>query len=277
MLNPDRRTAFLEEMGLGPVWMRRDAPPAVEHVGEAAPAAADAVAETAMPVTSPTAWFDEMPELPVKPTLELPELAPAAVQRASDVADLNWTQLKAAVAGCEKCGLCRGRTNTVFGVGDEKAKWMFIGEGPGRNEDLRGEPFVGQAGKLLDNMLLAMGLKRGENAYIANIVKCRATDATGKDRPPTPEESAACMPYLMRQIELIQPTMLIALGKTAALSLLALDPDTPVSKLRGTVHQYAGRPLVVTYHPAYLLRNMADKRKAWADLCLAMKTYADAE
>lgn len=276
MLTPNRRTAFLEEMGLGPVWLRRDPPAAVEQLAEAAPAGADAVAESAVPVV-PSAWSDEMPVHQVVSAAELPELVPASVPHANDVANLDWRQLKDAVAGCEKCGLCRGRTNTVFGVGDEKARWMFIGEGPGRNEDLRGEPFVGQAGKLLDNMLLAMGLKRGENAYIANIVKCRATDATGKDRPPTPEESAACMPYLMRQIELIQPTMLIALGKTAALSLLALDPDTPVSKLRGTVHQYAGRPLVVTYHPAYLLRNMADKRKAWADLCLAMKTYADAE
>ena len=190
---------------------------------------------------------------------------------------MDWATLKAAVAGCTKCGLCHGRTQTVFGVGDEKAKWLFVGEGPGRNEDLRGEPFVGQAGKLLDNMLLAMGLKRGENAYIANIVKCRPTDSTGRDRPPTPEETAACLPYLERQIALIQPKVIVALGKTAALSLLALDPETPVSKLRGTVHRYAGRPLVVTYHPAYLLRNMADKKKAWADLCLAMAAYASAD
>lgn len=187
---------------------------------------------------------------------------------------MDWPQLKAAVAVCTKCGLCQGRTQSVFGVGDEKAKWLFIGEGPGRNEDLTGEPFVGKAGKLLDNILLSMGLKRGENAYIANIVKCRPTDAAGKDRPPTPEETAACMPYLERQIALIQPTILVALGKTAALSLLALDPETPVSRLRGKVHQYAGRPLIVTYHPAYLLRNMADKKKTWSDLCLAMSTMS---
>ncbi|HJV50137.1 MAG TPA: uracil-DNA glycosylase, partial [Noviherbaspirillum sp.] len=143
-----------------------------------------------------------------------------------------------------------------------------------RNEDLRGEPFVGPAGKLLDNMLLAMGLRRGENAYIANIVKCRPTDDSGRDRPPAPDEAAACMPYLRRQIELIQPTVIVALGKTAALSLLGLDPDTPVSKLRGSVHRYAERPLIVTYHPAYLLRSLPDKKKAWADLCLAMSTYA---
>jgi DNA polymerase len=162
----------------------------------------------------------------------------------------------------------------VFGVGDEQAKWLFVGEGPGRNEDLQGEPFIGQAGKLLDNMLLAMGLRRDDNAYIANIVKCRPTDGTGRDRPPTPQEVAACLPYLERQIALIQPKVIVALGKTAALSLLGLDSETPVSRLRGTVHRYADRPLIVTYHPAYLLRNMADKKKAWADLCLAMSTYA---
>jgi uracil-DNA glycosylase family 4 len=119
-----------------------------------------------------------------------------------------------------------------------------------------------------------MDMKRGANAYIANIVKCRPTDENGRDRPPTAEESAACLPYLQRQIALIQPAVLIALGKTAAVSLLQLDPATPVSKLRGSVHRYAERPLVVTYHPAYLLRTPVDKRKAWADLCLAMKTYA---
>ena len=187
---------------------------------------------------------------------------------------MDWPQLKEMVSGCTKCGLCRGRTQTVFGVGDEKAKWLFVGEGPGRNEDQQGKPFVGPAGKLLDNMLLSIGVKRGENAYIANIVKCRPTDANGRDRPPTPEESAACMPYLERQIELIQPAVIVALGKTAALSLLQLDPATPVSKLRGTVHRYAGRPLIVTYHPAYLLRSLPDKRKTWVDLCLAMNTYA---
>jgi DNA polymerase len=203
-------------------------------------------------------------------------ISPPSMPSAGSVATMGWTELKSAVAVCTKCGLCQGRTQSVFGVGDEKAKWLFVGEGPGRNEDLTGEPFVGKAGKLLDNILLSMGLKRGENAYIANIVKCRPTDATGKDRPPTPDETAACMPYLERQIELIQPSILVALGKTAALSLLGLDPETPVSKLRGKVHQYAGRPLVVTYHPAYLLRNMSDKRKTWADLCLAMATYANA-
>jgi DNA polymerase len=219
-------------------------------------------------------WDDDDVAAPVHA-----EVAPSSrkpVDEDNAVASMNWMQLKAAVSGCEQCGLCQKRTNTVFGVGDEKAKWLFIGEGPGRNEDLQGEPFVGPAGKLLDNMLLSLGLKRGDNAYIANIVKCRPTDASGKDRPPTQQEADACLPYLQRQIALIQPNVIVALGKTAAISLLKRDPETAVSSLRGTVHQYAGLPLIVTYHPAYLLRNLPDKRKAWADLCLAVKAFANA-
>jgi uracil-DNA glycosylase family 4 len=237
-----RRAVFLEEIGVGPLWTRRDAP-------------------AAMPT-------DAAPE----PTL----LAPPSAEPAGEIAVMDWTRLKSAVAACVKCGLCQSRTQTVFGVGDEKAKWLFVGEAPGYNEDLEGEPFVGDAGKLLDNMLMAMGLRRGENAYIANIVKCRPTDADGRDRPPGAEEVAACMPYLQRQIELIQPAVIVALGKTAAVSLLGLDGETPVSSLRGSVHRYAEVPLIVTYHPAYLLDNLADKKKAWADLCLAMTTYAGA-
>jgi DNA polymerase len=254
----DRRAAFLAEMGLAPLWQLR-AGPQLELVIETGPASE---AVSAMP---------ENPELPVM-TLAEAGTAPAA----REVDSMDWPALKESVANCVKCGLCRGRTQSVFGVGDEQAKWLFVGEGPGRNEDLRGEPFVGNAGKLLDNMLLAMGLRRGENAYIANIVKCRPTDESGKDRPPTSEEALACLPYLERQIALINPTIIVALGKTAALWLLRLDPATPVSKLRGTVHQYAGRPLIVTYHPAYLLRNLPDKSKAWADLCLAMSAYQHA-
>jgi uracil-DNA glycosylase family 4 len=244
----ERRAIFLNEIGVGPLWTRRDP----------APAAAQPADVFAAP-------------MPAAPDISM--VPPANAESGSAIEDMDWAQLKNTVSGCTKCGLCHGRTQTVFGVGDEKAKWLFVGEGPGRNEDLRGEPFIGPAGKLLDNMFLAMGLKRGDNAYIANIVKCRPTDGNGRDRPPTPQEAAACMPYLQRQIELIKPAIIVALGKTAALSLLQLDPETPVSKLRGTVHRYAGLPLVVTYHPAYLLRNLPDKRKAWADLCLAMTTY----
>ncbi|EJL93787.1 uracil-DNA glycosylase, family 4 [Herbaspirillum sp. CF444] len=302
----------LEEIGVGPVWVRRHLPadaaatqdlePAqaapLESV-PAAPATSAAVSAAASPervissrrdaapaqAASPAAddglppWLSEMDGADMvsggfMPYDDEEDDAPI-VKIDPAIATMDWGKLKETVADCRQCGLCKGRKKTVFGVGDEKAKWLFIGEGPGRNEDIQGEPFVGPAGKLLDNMLVAMGLKRGDNAYIANIVKCRPTDENGKDRPPSPQEVASCMPYLQRQIDLIQPTVLVALGKTAALSLLGLDPATPVSKLRGTVHRYRDLPLVVTYHPAYLLRQLGDKSKAWADLCLAMSTYAD--
>ncbi|HEY8027438.1 MAG TPA: uracil-DNA glycosylase [Burkholderiaceae bacterium] len=260
----NRQRVFLGEMGIGTSWELRETRELHDPQTD----------EYRPPVVADDA---------LAPLAQRPQALPQEpLARGQDegsgrtVAAMNWSELKAEVAACVKCGLCHGRNNTVFGVGDEKAKWLFIGEGPGRNEDARGEPFVGPAGKLLDNMLQALGLRRGDNAYIANIVKCRPTDAGGKDRPPTAEESAACMPYLLRQIELIQPTVIVALGKTAALSLLQLDPATAVSALRGKLHRYADRPLVVTYHPAYLLRSPADKRKAWADLCLAQQTYARA-
>jgi DNA polymerase len=274
-----RNDAFLHEMGLGPVWRRRDAVPAPEAAAPDIAISHGAMSESRRgepgPGRVPPVAAVKMPE-PVH-VLVPPSAAPEpSAPASSEVAVMGWGELRDAVAGCVKCGLCRNRKNTVFGVGDEKARWLFIGEGPGRNEDLQGEPFVGPAGKLLDNMLVAMGLRRGENTFIANIVKCRPTDPTGRDRPPAPEEAAACMPYLERQIALIDPTVIVALGKTAALYLLGVDPATPVSKLRGTVHSYAGRPLVVTYHPAYLLRTLTDKKKAWEDLCLAMSTYATA-
>ncbi|HEX8956649.1 MAG TPA: uracil-DNA glycosylase [Burkholderiaceae bacterium] len=254
-----RQQAFLQEMGLGPTWRLR------ERANAVVAAEPDLMAEIAA---------EQAAEATVAHAGQL--RVETVVATGNAVAAMNWDELKAEVAACVKCGLCGKRTNTVFGVGDEKAKWLFIGEGPGRSEDQRGEPFVGPAGKLLDNMLAALGLRRGDNAYIANIVKCRPTDPTGKDRPPTPEEAASCMPYLLRQIALIQPTVIVALGKTAALSLLGLDPATPVSSLRGKTHRYADLPLVVTYHPAYLLRTPGDKRKAWADLCMAKEIYARA-
>ena len=178
----------------------------------------------------------------------------------------NWDELRVAVKNCALCKLRAGCTQTVFGVGDEKADWLFVGEGPGADEDIKGEPFVGQAGKLLDNMLAAVKLKRGVNVYIANVVKCRPPGN------PTPEadEIAQCMPYLARQIQLIQPKLIIALGKTAAASLLGRDAT--LASLRGKTHDYQGIPLVVTYHPAYLLRSPMEKAKAWQDFCLAIKT-----
>lgn len=258
----------LEEIGVGPIWVRRRS---VVDMAEADAAAAP-------PQAAPEAGRLAVPD-PAAPALQaasVQEDGGSMTGSHPPVAAMDWDRLKETVAGCRQCGLCRGRKKTAFGVGDEKAKWLFIGEGPGRNEDIQGEPFVGAAGRLLDNMLTAMGLRRGDNAYIANIVKCRPTDERGKDRPPSPQEVASCMPYLQRQIDLIQPMILVALGKTAALSLLGLDPATPVSKLRGRVHRYRDWPLIVTYHPAYLLRQLGDKRKSWADLCLAMTAYADA-
>jgi uracil-DNA glycosylase family 4 len=153
----------------------------------------------------------------------------------------------------------------VFGVGDEKAEWLFVGEGPGADEDAQGEPFVGQAGKLLDNMLAAIKLQRGKNVYIANVVKCRPPN----NRTPEPDEIATCMPYLRQQIALIQPKLIVALGKTAATSLLGRDAT--LGSLRGTMHDFNGTPLIVTYHPAYLLRSPAEKAKAWQDLCFAVQ------
>jgi uracil-DNA glycosylase len=183
-----------------------------------------------------------------------------------DIANMDWTQLKQTVKECNACALRAGCTQTVFGVGDEKARWLFVGEGPGAEEDQRGEPFVGQAGRLLDNMLAAIGLKRGDNVYIANIVKCRPPG----NRNPESTESSACRPYLSRQIELIQPKLIVALGKVAAANLLASDAS--IGSLRGKLHDYRGIPLIATYHPAYLLRSLPDKAKAWADLCFARRT-----
>ena len=184
--------------------------------------------------------------------------------------NLNWPELKTAVRECTACKLRAGCTRTVFGVGDEKADWLFVGEGPGEEEDARGEPFVGPAGKLLDNMLLAIKLKRN-NVYIANVVKCRPPiDESGRQLPPKQDEIAQCLPYMQRQIALLQPKVIVALGKVAANALLG--NQSTLGSLRGTLHQYANTPLIVTYHPAYLLRSPSEKAKAWQDLCLAVET-----
>jgi len=193
--------------------------------------------------------------------------APAVA--ALGVAAMPWEALREAVRTCTACGLCRGRKQAVFGVGHESAPWLFIGEGPGADEDEQGEPFVGQAGKLLDSMLTAIGLRRGREVYIANVVKCRPPG----NRVPAPEEAAACAPYLDRQIELIGPKLIVALGKTAVLRLLG--SDSSLASLRGRIHRYRDIPLVVTYHPAYLLRNLPDKAKAWEDLLFARRTLRD--
>ena len=185
-------------------------------------------------------------------------------------ASSSWVPLKAAVSACTKCGLAKTRTQTVFGVGDENADWMLIGEAPGAEEDRLGDPFVGQAGKLLDNMLAAIGLSRRENVYIANVLKCRPPG----NRNPTPEEVEKCTPHLLQQIELIKPKLILAMGRFAAQTLL--KSDASIASLRGRVHSYAGVPLIVTYHPAYLLRTLEDKAKAWEDLVFARKIVSGA-
>jgi uracil-DNA glycosylase family 4 len=238
-----RRELMLEEMGLTPVWRLRDSRAAAEPASVVAPAAA----------ADPRSAIRESPQ-------------PATGDRRGDIMLLEWPQLKQRVAGCKDCVLHEKRNKTVFGVGDENADWLFVGEGPGAEEDAQGEPFVGQAGKLLDNMLAAIGLKRGENVYIANVVKCRPPG----NRNPAPAEALACEPHLHRQIDLIRPRLIVALGKVAAANLLATDAS--VASMRGSVHDYRGTPLIVTYHPAYLLRTLEDKAKAWTDLRFAVRT-----
>jgi len=192
-------------------------------------------------------------------------LAPVWIVKRKSV-ESEWQELKARVAGCTDCKLRAGCTRTVFGVGDHQADWLLVGEAPGAEEDRLGEPFVGQAGKLLDNMLFSIGLSRGDNVYIANVLKCRPPG----NRNPEPDEVAKCSPHLARQIVLIQPKVILALGRFAVQTLL--NTDATIASLRGKVYSYAGVPLVVTYHPAYLLRNLPDKAKVWADLLFAKRT-----
>lgn len=236
-----RRALVLTELGLTPLWVRRRAALAVQET--------DAVQST----------VQDLQPLPTAHPLP-------ADDRGAQIGAMNWQQLKSAVATCTSCVLHKQRRQAVFGVGDEHAEWLFVGEGPGAEEDARGEPFVGQAGKLLDNMLAAIGLKRDDNVYIANVVKCRPPG----NRTPEPAEANACEPYLARQIGLIKPRLIIALGKVAAQNLLGTEAT--IASLRGRAHAYRGTPLIVTYHPAYLLRNLTDKAKAWEDLCFAVDT-----
>jgi len=186
--------------------------------------------------------------------------------RTARITALEWRDFASDVDACTACTLCRTRRKSVPGVGDPNAQWLFVGEAPGSEEDARGEPFVGQAGKLLDNMLAALGMNRGEKVYIANVLKCRPPN----NRAPEPREVEACRPYLDRQIALIEPKIIVALGRSAATTLL--EADASIASLRGRVHRYRGVPLVVTYHPAYLLRNLPDKAKAWEDLLFARQT-----
>ena len=205
-------------------------------------------------------------EMGLAPIWRLRQAGPQVEKEESGKPGAGWVELRQEVPACTACPLHKSRTQTVFGVGDEKAEWMLVGEAPGAEEDRLGEPFVGQAGRLLDNMLAAIDLKRGENVYICNVLKCRPPG----NRNPAPEEVAKCTPFLLRQIELVGPKLIIAMGRFAAQTLLGTDAS--IASLRGRVHQYAGRPLIVTYHPAYLLRTLPDKAKAWEDLVFARKT-----
>ncbi|KIG10384.1 uracil-DNA glycosylase [Caballeronia concitans] len=310
---------LVEELGFGPVWVRRgtvavdidasdtsksasrdesESSPATARIptpsSDKAPAAVSAAADPNAaeapqpsprpraddasvdkrePAASPQDFdappFEAYDDLPW--TDDAPHFQPPVAQEpADDIRTLDWTSLAERVAGCERCRLCERRTNTVFGVGDREADWMLIGEAPGENEDKLGEPFVGQAGKLLDNMLRSLSLSRESNVFIANVIKCRPPG----NRNPEPEEVARCEPYLQRQVELVKPKVIVALGRFAAQSLLKSEGS--IASLRGRVHEYRGVPVIVTYHPAYLLRSLPDKAKAWADLCLARQTYQDA-
>jgi DNA polymerase len=293
----NRRDLVLEEMGLGPRWRLRgvaaaETVPAPIDSREAAAGGPDAPLDPAhaappqslrtpgvtserlcVEVAEPVAGFASAPapagDAGMAAQADLPSSSPVMPeQRREAILQMDWAGLRTAVAQCVECPLHAKRTNTVFGVGDERASWLFVGEGPGADEDAVGEPFVGQAGRLLDNMLAAMGLKRGEDVYIANVVKCRPPN----NRNPDSAEMSCCEPYLARQIELIRPRLIVALGKIAASHLL--QTNVAVASLRGRVHDYRGTPLIVTYHPAYLLRTLPDKAKAWADLCFAQDRMA---
>jgi uracil-DNA glycosylase family 4 len=248
------RSQILQEMGIGPIWRLRDAP------GGAAAPEEPTQPEAAAPPPEPERAAARTTTKPVTIGAEA-------------IAGLGWPELRSGIAACGNCVLCQERKQAVAGVGDEQADWLFIGEGPGAEEDARGEPFVGQAGKLLDAMLAAIDLKRGENVYIANAVKCRPPG----NRTPEADEMAACWPWLKRQIALIRPKLIVLLGKAAMHAVL--HEDHALGASRGKRFEYRDGdlvvPVIVTYHPAYLLRNLPDKAKAWEDLCFARRTMRD--
>jgi len=265
----ERQQAMLRAMGVS-IWQPGESAPAV--------AADEGLAEGAVPAPAPLdAPLHDTPPRDIPAVREAPAAAPRprdlaqaapAAGHVDAVSRMDWPVLREAVTSCRACGLCETRRQTVFGVGHERAHWMVVGEAPGEQEDLQGEPFVGPAGQLLDRMLLALGLTRGEaeparQVYIANTLKCRPP----RNRNPEPAELARCLPFLERQVALVQPRVILAMGRFAVQALLG--SDEPIGKLRGRVHQWQGRPLVVTYHPAYLLRQPTEKARAWADLCLA--------
>lgn len=247
-----RQRAMLAEMGV----RLFEAPPVV-----GVPAQRPA---TAAPRRAPQAEVAVVEAPALQPSPAAPPAGRVPVGDAGPAASMDWDTLASTVAACQACGLCHTRRNTVFGMGDRQADWMVIGEAPGENEDLRGEPFVGQAGKLLDNMLRAVGVDREQGVYISNVLKCRPPG----NRNPQPEEVAQCEPFLRRQVALVRPRVILAMGRFAVQALLGTTE--PIGRLRGRVHHYQGVPVIVTFHPDYLLRNLPDKAKAWADLCMAM-------
>ena len=262
----ERQRAMLEVMGLR-VWSPPEAQ--VQPAFEAPAVAVDEPAPAeAVRVAAPRA-----------PLRERAPAAPPVASEAVDAAGLDWPALREAVASCTACPLAQSRTQTVFGTGHPQAHWMIVGEAPGEAEDLSGEPFVGRSGQLLDNMLRAIGLGRdggdapdaATQVFIANTLKCRPPG----NRNPQPEELARCEGFLIRQIELVRPKIILAMGSFAVQSLLR--SSAPIGQLRGRVHSYQGVPLIVTYHPAYLLRQPTEKAKAWDDLCLALDTLAAAD
>lgn len=279
-----RRARLWQAMDLGPLWVERNAHAPADAATGIAPAPGAVRSESldelgTRPVEGTARGATPRPALPIALPAGLRVQLPAAGDaRAVAIARMDWSELQKSVAACVACPLCKTRTQTVFGVGHRAARWMIVGEAPGAEEDARGEPFVGQAGRLLDNMLASIGLSRqGEtesSVYIANVLKCRPPG----NRNPEPAEAAACEPYLRRQIALIHPALVVVMGRVAAQALLATDAT--IASLRGRVHTIVvdelAVPVVVTYHPAYLLRNLADKAKSWADLCFAREVYARA-
>jgi uracil-DNA glycosylase family 4 len=283
-----RQRAMLAEMGVR-LWWPETAPaaqaePLPEVLTESRSSAQGPASQALAPRSRPTPELSKPPSTPLSVPAPSPKASETLGARPEGVARMDWVALQQAVASCDACGLCKTRKNTVFGVGAQapegqvpQVDWLIVGEAPGENEDLQGEPFVGQAGKLLDNMLKACGLSRhgtrgpqGGGVYIANVLKCRPPG----NRNPRPDEVAQCEPYLQRQIALLQPKIIIAMGRFAVQTLLQGSVPqveaAPLGKLRGQVYDYQGVPVVVTYHPAYLLRSLSEKAKAWADLCLAM-------
>jgi len=248
-----RQAAYLQALGVD-VYVARNSPPWRAEV--AAEVAAPAVPAVAAPAPAPV----------------VAARAPAAEPQPDIAANLDWDELRAAVAACQRCELHSTRTQTVFGVGNPQARWMFIGEAPGAEEDKQGEPFVGRAGQLLTSMIRALGLRR-EDVFIANVLKCRPPD----NRDPRPSEAVSCRGFLERQVALVNPTLIIAVGRIAAQNLLATE--TPIARLRGKVHSFGAKawPVVVTYHPAYLLRSPGEKRKSWQDLLQARQLFGRLE